>query len=108
MIIKSQYSGSSLPKNILQKMLEERYQGEEFLIDQLLHAVDIPEIQISLKDVRKRNVSHVIRRKANRLSEKTKRAEVLIEVLIETQRQLEEDKETIRRNKPKKRNLLTW
>lgn len=54
----------------LQKQLDRKYQGDGYLVDRLLSAVDIPSIQASLKDRMPRKAQTAIHRISNRLSDK--------------------------------------
>lgn len=55
----------------LQKQLDSRYQGDGFLIDQLLSSIGISEIQDSVKDIIPLKSSNYICRIANRLKYKS-------------------------------------
>lgn len=58
----------------LQKQLDDVYHADHFLRDRLLTAVDIPKIQLTLRDRMPRNSQNAIQRVANQLSDKLRSA----------------------------------
>lgn len=58
----------------LQKKLDPRYHGDRFLTDWFMTALDIPPIQIALRDSIPRTAQQLSSRIANKLCEKTKTA----------------------------------
>lgn len=58
----------------IQDQLDESYQGDKFLRDQLLASVDIPKVQGSLRDKIPRSSQQLINRVANHLSERPRSA----------------------------------
>lgn len=59
---------------MFQIQLDYKYKGDGFLIDQLLTAVDIPIIQIALKDRITRKPQHAVHLISNRLSDNPRTA----------------------------------
>lgn len=51
----------------IKKKLDEKYQGECYIIDQLLTAVDIPEIKDTPKEIIPRTYQHAVNRISHRL-----------------------------------------